>query len=87
VDDVKIYDRNFSANVVIAGCNTGVPNSNLPNACTISDLLSESAENATTQEGYTACVTQVTNDLKRAGVINNKQTAEIQQCAATAQIP
>jgi hypothetical protein len=29
----------------------------------------------------------VTNDLKRAGVINNKQTAEIQQCAATAQIP
>jgi hypothetical protein len=32
-------------------------------------------------------LTQVTNDLKRAGVINKQQKAEIQQCAATAPIP
>ena len=87
VDDVKFYDRNFSTTVVIAGCNTGVPNSTLPTACTISDLLSECAENAATHDDYTQCVTQTTNQLKRDGVITNKQKTDIMQCAATAPIP
>ncbi len=87
VDDVKFYDRNFSTQVSIAGCNTGVPNSGLATGCTISDLLSECAENAATHELYTACVTQTTNTLKRDGVINNKQKNDIQQCAARARIP
>jgi hypothetical protein len=87
VDDVKFYDRNFSTQVVIAGCNTGVPNSTLPTACTISDLLSECAENAATHDDYTGCVTQTANQLKRDGVITNKQKTDIMQCAATAPIP
>lgn len=87
VDDVRVYDRNFSTQVVIAGCNTGVPNTGLATGCTISDLLSECAENAATHDDYTGCVSMTTNDLKRAGVINNKQKADIQQCAARARIP
>jgi len=87
VDDVRIFDRNFSTQVVIAGCNTGVPNTGLATGCTISDLMSECAENATTHDLYTACVTQTLNDLKKDGVITNKQKNDIQQCAARARIP
>jgi Zn-dependent metalloprotease len=87
VDDIRLYDRNFSATVVIDGCNTAVPNGSLPTSCTISDLIAECAENAVTHEDFTGCVTHVANDLKRDGVINNKQKADIQQCAARARIP
>lgn len=87
VDDVRLYDRNFSTQVVIAGCNTGVPNSGLATGCTISDLISECAENAVTHEDFTGCVAHATNDLRKAGVITNKQKADIQKCAAQAPIP
>ena len=87
VDDVRLYDRDFSPTVVIANCNSGVPNAGLPVGCTIMDLLSECAENSTTHDQYTTCVSTVTNDAKSAGVITNQQKAAIQQCAATAPIP
>lgn len=64
-----------------------MPNSTLPTACTISDLLSECAENSLTHDDYTAWVTQTANQLKRDGVITNKQKSDIMQCAATAPIP
>ena len=72
---------------MIAGCNTGTPNTGLATGCTISDLMSECAENATTHDGYTGCVTQTLNNLKKDGVITNKQKTDIQQCAARARIP
>jgi hypothetical protein len=87
VDDVRLYDRNLSPTVVIAGCNSGAPNAGLPTGCTIMDLLSECAENAATHDAYTNCVAGVTTDAKNAGLITNNQKAAIQQCAAMAPIP
>lgn len=87
VDDVRLYDRNFSTQVVIAGCNTGVPNNGTPTGCTIADLLSECAENAATHTAYTDCVAQTTSSLSSAGIITNKQKGDIQRCAAQAPIP
>jgi Zn-dependent metalloprotease len=87
VDDVRLYDRDFSTQVVIDGCNTGVPNSGTPTGCTITELLSECAENAATHTAYTDCVAQTTSSLVSAGIITNKQKSDIQRCAAQADIP
>jgi Zn-dependent metalloprotease len=88
VDDVRLYNRDLSTgSIVIAGCNTGVPNTGTPTGCTIAESLAECAENATTHDQYTNCVAGVTTDARNAGLITNNQKAAIQQCAATAPIP
>ena len=73
--------------VEIQGCATDVDNTFFANGCTIQDKLDACAATTTTHEEYTACTTQYTNDLKRQGVINNKQKAVIQACAAKSSFP
>jgi hypothetical protein len=74
-------NSNISPTVVIAGCNSGVPNYVLPTGCTIMDLLADCA-GARNKGQYTKCVAQVTNDLVKWGVITGKEKGAIQSCAA-----
>jgi hypothetical protein len=80
-------NSDLSATVVIAGCDSGVPNTVLPSGCTIADLIAACAEGARTHGQFVRCVSHVTNDLKNAGTITGQQKGAIQRCAAQADIP
>jgi hypothetical protein len=77
--------------VIIDGCDTGVPNtffSSGPNAgCTISDLIRRCAANAGNHGGFVSCVSHLTNELKKDGLITGGQKGAIMSCAAQAGLP
>ena len=73
--------------VVIAGCNSGVPNSVLPGGLTISDLVTDCADGASNHGQFVSCISQLTNDLKKNGTITGQQKSALQKCAAQADVP
>lgn len=80
-------DSNLAPTVVIGTCDSGVPNTTSPTGCTISDLVQHCAAGAKNHGGFVSCVANLTNDLKKAGIITGNQKGSIQSCAAKAQIP
>lgn len=74
-------------NVLIDGCNSGVPNVVVPGGSTISGLIAECADGATNHGQFVSCVSHVTADLKKAGTISGQQKSAIQRCAAQADTP
>jgi hypothetical protein len=87
-DDTDSCDASSpSATVVIDGCDSGAENDLISDGCKITDRIDDCAASAVTHDDFTACVTQLTNDLKRDGLITNKEKGTIQQCAGKADIP
>lgn len=80
-------NSDLSTTVVIDGCNSGVPNTLFPSGCTISDRIAACAEGASTHGQFVRCVSDVTNDLKKAGTITGQQGGAIESCAGRANIP
>jgi hypothetical protein len=78
---------NLSPTVVIDGCNSGVPNTFFFSGCTITDLVMNCAPGARNHGAFVSCVAQVTNNLKKSGIISGAQKGAIQSCAAKADIP
>ena len=74
-------------NVLVDGCNSGVPNIVVPGGSTISELVAECAEDATNHGQFVNCVSHLTADLKKAGTITGQQKSAIQRCAAQADMP
>jgi hypothetical protein len=76
---------------IIDGCDTGVPNtffSTGSNAgCTISDQIRKCAIDAGNHGGFVSCVSHLTNDLKKDGVITGSQKGAITSCAAKTSLP
>ena len=75
------------ATVIIGGCNSGVPNTTFSTGCRISDQINDCAVGAGNHGGFVSCVSHLTNDLKKAGVISGNQKGAIQSCAGQANIP
>jgi hypothetical protein len=87
-DDVDCEPHsNFAPTVVIGGCDSGVPNTFFTSGCTISDLVQHCGDGAKNHGAFVSCVAQLTNDLKKAGVIGGNQKGAIQSCTAHANIP
>ena len=80
-------NSDLSPTVVIGGCDSGVPNTFFSSGCTIADLVNKCAIGAGNHGNYVSCVAQVTNDLKKSGIITGAQKGAIQSCAAKAAIP
>lgn len=76
-----------SATVVIDGCNSGVTNTTFANGCRITDQINDCAVAASNHGSFVSCVSHLTNDLKKAGVISGSQKGAIQSCAGGANIP
>jgi hypothetical protein len=74
-------------NVTIDGCNSGVPNTTFTTGCRISDQINDCAVGAGNHGGFVSCVSHLTNDLKKNGVISGAQKGAIQSCAGGARIP
>jgi hypothetical protein len=76
-----------SATVVIDDCDSGAANDVFSDGCKITDRIAACAASSLTHDDFTACATQLTSQLKRDGFITNKEKADIQKCAAKADIP
>lgn len=74
-------------NVIIDGCDSGVPNAEAPGGLTISELVADCAEEANNHGQFVSCIARVTNDLKKNGIITGPQKSALQTCAAEADIP
>src|SRR5262249_48785631 len=87
-DDVDCEPHsNFAPTVVIGGCDSGVPNTFFLGGCTISDVIAHCAANAGNHGNFVSCVSHVTNDLKKNGIISGSQKGSIESCAGGAAIP
>jgi hypothetical protein len=86
-DGDECPNSDLSPTVVIDTCDSGVPNTVFLSGCTISDLIAKCAEGASKHGQFVSCVSHLTNDLKKAGIITGQQKGAIQSCAAQAHIP
>lgn len=77
----------LGAEVVIDGCNSGVPNSLFSNGCTVSDLVGACARDARNHGDFVRCVARLTNELKKARMITGREAGRLQSCAAQAGLP
>ena len=73
--------------VVIDCCDTGVTDQVLDDGNTVSEKIAECAAGAHNHGQFTSCVANLTNDLKRAGIITGQEKGAIESCAAQADIP
>jgi hypothetical protein len=73
--------------VIIDGCDPGVPDTDLPSGSTLSEAILECAEGATNHGNFVSCVTHATDEAKKAGGITHEQKSAIQSCAVHADIP
>ena len=72
--------------IVIDGCDTGVVDQVLPDGSTISGRIAECAKNASNHGKFVSCVADLTNGLKKLGVITGEQKGAIQSCAGQSSI-
>ncbi len=83
-----LVDEGWSfANLVIDGCDTGVPNLPVPGSGTLTTLVDGCAAGAGNHGQFVSCVSHAMNDLKKAGMISGSQKGAIQSCAGQADIP
>jgi len=54
--------------------------------CSIQDLVNECAEHAENHGHYVSCITQLANDLRKAGAITNSQSTEMKRGAAKSDV-
>jgi hypothetical protein len=80
-------DSDLTTTVVIDGCDSDVMNFLLFDGCTISDKVMECAANANNHGKFVSCVSQLTNELKKDGILTGKEKGKIMKCAATAELP
>ena len=78
---------NLAPTVVIDGCDSGVTNFLFTSGCTLSDLIAHIAADSTNHGQFVSGVSNLTNELKKAGLITGAQKGSIQSCAAGANIP
>jgi hypothetical protein len=87
-DEDDCPDSDLSETIVIDGCDSGVVNQMLGDSgCTMADQIAACAAGVTNHGQFVSCVAQLTNDWRRAGLINGQEKGRIQRCAARADIP
>ena len=86
-DEDACPTSDLSATVVIDGCDSGVDNSLGADGCTVSDLIGECAQGVRNHGQFVRCVSHLTNDLKKAGVLSGAEKGAITSCAGQSDIP
>ncbi len=74
-------------NVIIDGCDSGVLDLLLDNGMTITESIAACADGAANHGEFVSCVTQLTNQLKKDGLISGAEKGAIQSCAAGSGFP
>lgn len=79
----------FSApsNIMIDGCDTGVPNYDITCGNSMQELILACAVSAQNHGDFVSCVAHLTNAWKKAHLITGAQKDAIMQCAAESNLP
>jgi len=77
--------RNPTSTIVIGECDTGVVD-RLHEGKLISEWIDERAEDVTNHGQFVSCVADLTNELKKAGIISGKEKGALQSLAAKAKL-
>ena len=77
----------FSATVVIGGCDSGVPNLLFTDGCTLTDKIQAIAAGSGNHGIFVARVGQLANALKKSGDITAAQKDALMNCAGSAGTP
>ena len=77
VDACPTSDRRST--VAINSCNSGVVNHLAFNGCTIMDEIDQCPMDS--QGDFSMCISHLTNDMKKSGLISGKEKGRIQKCA------
>ncbi len=75
-------NSDLSETVVIGSCDSNVTNIVMENGCTISDEILSCVSGSTNHGQFVKCVSNVTNRLKKEGIITGKEKGKIKKCAA-----
>jgi hypothetical protein len=73
---------NVDPTVTIGGCESGVGNRVLSDGGSFNDRIAECAANSRNHGQFVSCVSNLTNQWKKAGLISNRDKAAIMNCAA-----
>lgn len=73
--------------VIIDACTTNVPDQILITGCSISESIAALGNASRNHGKFVSGVAHLSTDLRKDGVIDNKQRSEIVRCAAWANIP
>jgi hypothetical protein len=64
-----------------------VPDQLLPTGCSISDTIAQMADTARNHGQFVSRVSRFTTDLRKDGLISNKDRSNVVRCAAWANVP
>ena len=82
-DEVDPFpNSDTSPTVIIDGADTGVANLALGDGSTFNDQISECADGARNHGQFVSCLNGLTNDWRRAGLIDNRDRSAITRAAA-----
>ena len=73
--------------IIIDGCLTGVGEYVFEDGDTMTGLIMECAEDAVNHGQFVSCVSHLTNEWKKAGLITGEQKDAIMDCAGAADLP
>ena len=73
--------------VVIDACTTDVPDQMLITGCSISESIAAIGNASRNHGKFVSGVTHLATDLRKDGLISNKERSEIVRCAAWANVP
>ena len=87
-DDEDEYPESDTQPIItIDGCDSGIDNIDLGDGAFMMDKINECAENAKNHGAFVSCVSSLTNDWKKEGLISGNQKSDITGCASSANIP
>jgi hypothetical protein len=75
-------ESNIEATIIIDGCDSGVENQIFNDGCTMSDIINKCAIGAVNHGKFVSCVSHLTNNWKKDGLIRKKEKRVIIRCAA-----
>ncbi len=75
-------DSILDKRVIIGSCDSGVINQLFDDGCTMSDLIADCSIGAKNHGKFVSCVSHLTNEWKKAGLISGEEKGAIQRCAA-----
>ena len=85
-------DTDPKLDIIINDCETGVVNYDFMDGCLMSDLIDQCEENAEKRSififgRYVRCVSHLTNEWKKDGLIQRKEKGAILKCAVRSKLP
>lgn len=80
-------NSDMSTTINFDGCDSEVQNHVFANGATMMDLLKDCTATASTHGDFVSCVTAITNDWKKDGLISGADKGAIQGCASSSSLP